>query len=227
MHHRGDVFIHAAINQNLFKRTAAADDQQHHGDDFDRRAQGIVNLIHATSTVQAEGEEGNQHRNQGSHNRVAEEFSHAQESMTFWQNHLRHGAHRHQHNRYQRGPDADAKAWHLFFREGFSVVQTFRNRLVDPFQAACKHRACEDNGRDSQNSTEQQGFTHIGMEDGRDCGRARVRWQEAVRDGERRRHRNANEQQRDIRRGGNGEHQRQHQYETDFIEEGETHGKAS
>ncbi len=35
VHHGGDVFVHAAINQNLFEGTATTDDQQHHRDDFD------------------------------------------------------------------------------------------------------------------------------------------------------------------------------------------------
>ncbi len=146
--------------------------------------------------------------------------------MTFRQNHLRHGTHRHQDHRYQRGPDADAKARHLFFSEGFCAVQTFRDRLVDTFQETCVYRTGENNGRDCQNRTKQQGFAHICMENSGDSSRTRVRWQEAVRYGQRRSHRHANVQQRDVGSCGNGEHQRQHQYETNFVEQGKTNGEA-
>lgn len=44
-------------------------------------------------------------------------------------------------------------------------------------------------------------------------------------DGERRGHRYANVQQRDTRGSGDGKDQRQHQHETDFIEQGETDGE--
>ena len=145
--------------------------------------------------------------------------------MAFRQDHLRHGAHCHQDHRYQRGPDADAKAWHLFFSEGFGAVQTFRNRLINAFQEAGIHRACQNYGRDRQNRTEQQGFTHIGVEDGGDGGWTRVRRQEAVGHGQRSSHWHTHEQQRDVGRGGDGEHQRQHQHEAHFIEQRETDGK--
>ena len=46
MHDRSNVFIHAAIDQHLLEGAAAADDQQHHGDDFNRGGQRIVNLLH-------------------------------------------------------------------------------------------------------------------------------------------------------------------------------------
>jgi len=46
MHHGRDVFVHAAVNQHLLERAAAADDQEHHGNDFDGRGQRVVNLIH-------------------------------------------------------------------------------------------------------------------------------------------------------------------------------------
>ncbi len=145
--------------------------------------------------------------------------------MTFRQNHLRDGAHRHQDNRNQRGPDADAKAWHLFFGEGFCAVQTFRDWLIDAFQEARVHRTGENNGRDGQNRTKQQGFTHICVENGGDSSRTRVRRQETVRDGQRSSHRDTNVQQRDVCRRGNREHQRQHQYEADFVEQGKTDGE--
>ncbi len=119
VHDRGDVFIHAAIHQHLLEGAAAADDQQHHGDDFNRRGQGIVDLLHGAAAVQTEGEQGNQYRNQGGHHRVAEELGNWQEGVAFRQDHLSHGAHRHQDHRNQRGPDADAKAGHLFFSEHF------------------------------------------------------------------------------------------------------------
>ncbi|SAF22480.1 Uncharacterised protein [Enterobacter cloacae] len=145
--------------------------------------------------------------------------------MTFRQDHLRHGAHRHQNNRYQRSPDADAKARHLFFGEGFGAVQTFRNRLINAFQEAGIDRACQDYRWDRQNRTEQQGFTHICVENGGDSGWARVRRQEAVGNGQRRSHWHTDEQQRDVGRGGDGEHQRQHQHEAHFIEQRKTDGK--
>ena len=146
--------------------------------------------------------------------------------MTFRQNHLRHGAHCHQNNRDQRGPDADAKAWHLFFSEGFCAVQTFRDWLINAFQETCVYRTGENNGRDCQNRTKQQGFTHICVENGGNSGWTRVRWQEAVRYGQCRSHWHANVQQRDVGSSGNGEHQRQHQYETNFVEQGKTNGEA-
>jgi len=195
MHHGGDVLVHAAINQNLFERTATTDDQQHHGNDFDRGGQGIVNLIHGTATVQTEGEQRNQDRNQGRHDRIAEELSYAEHRMTFRQNHFTDGTQSHQHHRHQRGPDADGKAWHFCFGEGFCAVQTFRDWLVDTFQATCKDRTGQNNGWDRQDSTKQQGFTHISMEDGGDSGRARVRRQEAVRHGQRSGHWHAHIQQ--------------------------------
>ncbi|CZV94309.1 Uncharacterised protein [Enterobacter cloacae] len=225
MHHGRDVFIHTAIDQNLLERTATADDQQHHGNDFDGRGQRVVDLIHGTTAVQAEGEHRDQHRNQRGHHRVAEELSNGQERVTFRQNHLCHGAHRHQDHRDQRGPDADAKARHLFFGEGFRAVQTFRNRLINAFQEAGINRACQNHGWDGQNRTEQQGFTHIGVENGGDSGWARVRWQEAVRHGQRCCHWYTDIQQRNARRRRNGEDQRQHQHEAHFIEQCETDGK--
>ncbi len=145
--------------------------------------------------------------------------------MTFWQNHLRDGAHRHQDNRNQRGPDADAKARHLFFSKGFRAVQTFRDWLIDAFQETCVHRTGENHGRDGQNRTKQQGFTHICVENGGNSGWTRVRRQESVCDGQRSSHWYTNVQQRDICRRGNCEHQRQHQNEADFIEQGETDGE--
>ena len=226
VHDRGDVFIHAAIHQHLLEGAAAADDQQHHGDDFNRRGQGIVDLLHGAAAVQTEGEQGNQYRNQGGHNRVAEELGNWQEGVAFRQDHLSHGAHRHQDHRNQRGPDADAKAWHLFFSEHFRVMQAFRDRLIYPFQEARKHRSRQDNRRDSQNGAVEQRFAHIGMEDGGDRGRTRMRRQEAVGDGERGCHRYADVQQRNTGRGGDGEHQRQHQHEAHFIEQGEANGEA-
>ena len=101
MHDRGDVFIHAAIHQHLFEGAAAADDQQHHGDNFDRRGQRVVDLLHGTPTVQAEGEQGDENRNQGRHYRVAEELGNRQEGVAFRQDHLGNGTHRHQDHRYQ------------------------------------------------------------------------------------------------------------------------------
>ncbi|SAA08254.1 Uncharacterised protein [Enterobacter roggenkampii] len=226
MHHGSDVFVHAAVDQNLFERTATADDQQHHGNDFDGRGQRVVDLIHGAAAVQTESEHRDQHGNQRCHHRVTQEFCNGQERMTFWQNHLCHGAHRHQDHRYQRGPDADAKARHLFFGEGFGAVQTFRNRLINAFQEAGINRACQNHRWDRQNRTEQQGFTHVGVEDGRDSGWARVRRQEAVGHGQRRGHWHTDIQQRDARGSRNGEHQRQHQHEAYFIEQRETNGKA-
>ena len=145
--------------------------------------------------------------------------------MTFRQDHLCHGAHRHQDHRYQRGPDADAKARHLFFREGFGAVQTFRNRLINAFQEAGINRARQNHGWDRQNRTEQQGFTHIRVEDGCDSGWTRVRRQEAVSHGQRRSHWHTDIQQRDVCRSRDGEHQRQHQHEAHFIEQREADGK--
>ncbi|CZV39896.1 Uncharacterised protein [Enterobacter cloacae] len=46
MHHGSDVFVHAAVDQNLLECAAAADDQKHHGNDFDGRGQRVVDLIH-------------------------------------------------------------------------------------------------------------------------------------------------------------------------------------
>ena len=43
MHHRSDVFVHAAVNQHLLERTATADDQGHHGNNFDEEVN--VSLI--------------------------------------------------------------------------------------------------------------------------------------------------------------------------------------
>ncbi|MNT35341.1 hypothetical protein D3C86_1698670 [compost metagenome] len=63
------------------------------------------------------------------------------------------------------------------------------------------------------------------MEDGRDSGWTRVRWQEAVSHGQRSGHRHTDIQQRDVRRSRNREDQRQHQHEADFIEQSETDGK--
>ena len=146
--------------------------------------------------------------------------------MAFRQNHLGHGAHRHQDNRDQRGPDADAKARHLFFSEGFRVMQPFRNRLIDTFQEARINRAREDNRRDRQNRTEQQGLAHVGMENSGNRRRARVRRQEAVGHGERGRHRDADIEQRDTGGCRDGKDQRQHQHEAHFIEQGEADGKA-
>ena len=145
--------------------------------------------------------------------------------MAFWQDHFRHGTHRHQDDRYQRGPDADAKTRHLFFREGFRAVQTFRDRLINPFQEAGINRAGQDHRRDCQNRTEQQGFTHIGMEDGGDRGWTRVWWQETVRNGQRGGHRYTDIQQWNVRCRCDGEHQWQHQHEAHFIEQCETDGK--
>ena len=68
-------------------------------------------------------------------------------------------------------------------------MQAFRNRLIDTFQEARVNRPRKDNRRDRQNRTEQQGFTHVGMENSGNGSRARVRRQETVRDGERGRHR--------------------------------------
>ena len=146
--------------------------------------------------------------------------------MAFRQNHLRHGAHCHQDNRDQRGPDADAKAWHLFFSEGFCAVQTFRDWLIDAFQETRVYRTGENNGRDCQNRTKQQSFTHICVENGGNSGWTRVRWQEAVSNGQRSRHRHTNVQQRDVSSGSNGEYQRQHQHEANFVEQGKTDGEA-
>ena len=226
MHDRGDVFIHAAIHQHLFEGAAAADDQQHHRDDFNRRSQGIVDLLHGAAAVQTEGEQGDQYRNQGGHHRVAEELSNRQEGVALRQDHLGHGAHRHQDHRYQRGPDADAKARHLFFCEHFRVMQAFRDRLINAFQEARKHRPCQDNRRDSQNGAVEQRFAHIGMEDGGNRGRTRMRRQEAVGDRERGGHRYTDVQQRDAGRGGDGKYQRQHQHEAYFIEQREADGEA-
>ncbi|MOA25002.1 hypothetical protein D3C78_1457040 [compost metagenome] len=146
--------------------------------------------------------------------------------MAFWQNHFGNRTHRHQNNRYQRGPDADAKAWHLFFSEGFRAVQTFRNRLVDAFQATSKYRTGQNNGWDRQNRTEQQGFTHICVENGRDRGWTWVRWQEAVGDRQRSGHRHTNIQQRDVSGGRDGEDQRQHQHKAHFVEQSKSHREA-
>lgn len=52
-----------------------------------------------------------------------------------------------------------------------------------------------------------------------------MRWQEAVGYGKRSGHRYTNIQQRDICSSGDGKHQRQHQYEAHFIEQGKTDGK--
>ena len=72
------------------------------------------------------------------------------------------------------------------------------------------------------------GFTLLADEEHvvADSGWTRVRWQEAVRYGQCRSHWHANVQQRDIGSSGNGEHQRQHQYETNFVEQGKTNGEA-
>ncbi|CNU06987.1 Uncharacterised protein [Salmonella enterica subsp. enterica serovar Bovismorbificans] len=114
--------------------------------------------------------------------------------MAFWQNHLGNRTHRHQNNRNQRRPDADAKARHLFFRKSFRAVQAFWDRLIDAFQETGVNRSGKDHGRDRQNRTKQQRLTHIGMENRGDCGWTRVRRQEAVCDGERRGHRHADVQ---------------------------------
>ncbi|SAF77241.1 Uncharacterised protein [Enterobacter hormaechei] len=225
MHHGSNVFIHAAVDQHLLKRAATADDQQHHGNDFDGRGQRVVDLIHGTTTVKTEGEHGDQDRNQRCHHRVAQEFRNGQERVTFRQNHLCYGTHCHQDHRHQRGPDADAKARHLCICEGFGAVQAFRDGLINAFQEARINRTGQDNRWDRQNRTEQQGFTHVGVEDGGDSRWTRMRRQEAVGDGQRRSHRYAYEQQRDVGGSGDGEHQRQHQDEAHFIEQCETDGK--
>jgi len=63
------------------------------------------------------------------------------------------------------------------------------------------------------------------VEDGRDSGWTRVRWQEAVRHGQRSGHWYTDIQQRDVCRRRNGEHQWQHQHKAHFIEQRETDGK--
>ena len=105
-------------------------------------------------------------------------------------------------------------------------MQAFRDRLINAFQETGENRAGENNRRDSQNGAVEQRLTHIGVEDGGDRGRTRVRRQEAMGDGERGGHRYADVQQRNTGRGGDGKHQRQHQYEAHFIEQGETDGEA-
>ena len=142
--------------------------------------------------------------------------------MAFRQDHLGDRTQRHQDHRDQRGPDAHAKARHFRFAERFRVVQSFRDRLVDAFEEFSVDRACQNHGRDGQQRTVEQGFAHIGVEDSRNRGWARVRWQETVSHGKRRRHRNANKKQRDARGCSDSKYQRQQQHETDFIEQGET-----
>ena len=145
--------------------------------------------------------------------------------MPFRQDHFRHGAQRHQNHRHQRGPDADAKARHLRFAEGFRVIKPFGDRLIDIFQKARINRPGEDHRWDRQQRAEQQGFAHIGVKQSGDSGRTRMRRQKTVGDGKRRRHRHADIKQRHARRRGDAEHQRQQQHETDFIEQRKADGK--
>ena len=104
-------------------------------------------------------------------------------------------------------------------------MQTFRDRLVDAFQAARVNRARQNDGRNRQQGTVQQGFTHVCVEDGRDSSWARVRRQEAMGYRERGSHRHTDVQQRNTRVGGNGEDQRQQQHEAHFVEQREADGE--
>ena len=104
-------------------------------------------------------------------------------------------------------------------------MQPFRNRLINAFQEASENRTGKDNRRDSQNRTVQQGLTHISVEDSGNRRWARVRRQETVSHGERGRHWNADVQQRNAGRRGNGKHQRQHQHKAHFVEQREADGK--
>ncbi|OMP13876.1 hypothetical protein COLO4_00758, partial [Corchorus olitorius] len=134
MHHAGDVFIHATVHQHLFKGATAADDQQHHGNDFDRVSDGAHHLIHAAATVKAKGEDGNQHRNQRRHDRIAKKFRIRQQHMAFRQQHFCHGTQRHQDHRHQRRPHANAKTRHLRFAESFGFHSPSGIGLSMPFR---------------------------------------------------------------------------------------------
>ena len=74
MHQASNIFIHAAVYQHLLERAAAADNQQHHGDDLDGITQRIHHLVHAAAPVQTKGEDADQYGNQRRHNRIAEKF---------------------------------------------------------------------------------------------------------------------------------------------------------
>src|SRR5471030_190106 len=225
VHDVGDIRLYTAFDQHLFKGTATADNQQHHGNDFDRLGDGFHHFGHGTATIQTKSEDSNQHRNQRGHHRITKEFRVRQNYVAFRQNHFAHRAERHQNYRYQRCSDAHAKAWHLFFGKSFWVEQTFRYRLVDPFQETGKQRASNDHRWHRQQGTVEQRFAHIRVENGGNRGRAWVRRQEAVGNGQRSSHRYADIQQRQACGSSDGEHQRQHQHEAHFIEQRETDDK--
>ncbi len=225
MHQPGNVFIHAAVHQHLLKRAAAANNQQHHGDNFNGIGDGAHDLIHAAAAIQTKGENRDQHRNQRSHNRIAKELGVGQQHMAFWQNHLRHRAQRHQNHRYQRGPDADTKARHLRFGKGFGIVEPFRDRLVDAFQKAGVNRAGQNHRGNAEQRAVKQRFAHVSV---KQCGNrrgTRMRRQKAVSHRQRSSHRYANVEQRHARRRGNAEHQRQQQHKAHFIKQRKAHGE--
>lgn len=160
-----DIGTDTAVDEDLLERTAAADDEQDHGNRHDSILNDLHDLRDALAARQAERVEGNHDGDRQRHVRRTEEGQDLIDSIALVEDELRDGRSRHQDDRHERRADGRGKARHLLFLEDLGIVHALRDLRMQVLRRVAEERASDDGRRDGDDEAVDECHADVGVID--------------------------------------------------------------